>query len=754
MVPSGTDNYFIRTRSNVISQACKMGFKFILVLSLFGSLENVRGFSRNSDPIELVHWRWQCVNNKECIRGHPDDIDESQSSDPWLSLEGCKSLCGFHGSLWPQPEHVNLGQRLVPIQFDPVSSFFVDDIKSKQVLQALQGSWDIFYTHAQNLVRHHSSHKLTSTSSKSCNVHFQIARESLQLELYTPEDYELELKSSPDGVSVHIRATTFFGARHALETLSQMVTFDPLERTLQIVNSASIQDKPKFPYRGLLLDTGRNYFSVDAIRKIMDGMSYDKLNVLHWHMNEQQSFPFVSESVPHLTKYGAYGKDKLYYKEDVQGIVEYGRQRGIIVLPEFDAPAHASFGWEWGPKERMGNLVVCQKEEWADRERNLAAEPPSGQLNPVNPNVYEILEKLYGDMLEAFALPNQTVSMFHMGGDEVNFPCWAMDKDILGWLRDRRLDTNPDVNPEGFLKLWSFFQDKAKKRLVQANGGHEFKNNIIIWTSELAKPDVIERFLPSRDYVIQVWCESTDVWISQLLDKGYRLIFSNSDAWYLDCGFGAWVFSGQGHDNNWCSPFKSWKIFYENSPRNLVVNMGLEWDESVKKLVWGGEAAMWSEQVDEYGVESRIWPRLSAMAERLWSDPTTPWQYAEARMLEHRSRLVERGIKADAIQPEFCRQHQGWCFMPRKNMFNSDPFDPQMIEAELKGRDLSMEESLRLADIQRLSGVRKEPLVHQNSNSIGFLLIVSVILLVFYLNRRALLGTFVVLWRCLREKVV
>ncbi len=175
------------------------------------------------------------------------------------------------------------------------------------------------------------------------------------------------------------------------------------------------------------------------------------------------------------------------------------------------------------------------------------------------------------------------------------------------------------------------------------------------------------RYLPKEDYIIQLWCGGYDYWISDLLRKGYRTIFSNSDAWYLDCGFGAWIYSGQGNDNNWCSPFKSWKTVYMNSPRNLVAGQGLLWRE-VSNLVLGGEAAMWSEQVDEQAVESRVWPRLSALGERLWSDPppTQTWQDAERRFIQHRHRIVQRGVRADAVQPEFCRLHDGWCFMPVK----------------------------------------------------------------------------------------
>jgi len=71
-------------------------------------------------------------------------------------------------------------------------------------------------------------------------------------------------------------------------------------------------------------------------------------------------------------------------------------------------------------------------------------------------------------------------------------------------------------------------------------------------------------------------------------------------------------------------------------------------------------------KVDEQGAETRIWPRLSAVAERLWTDPTTSWMEAEIRMLQQRQRLVKAGIRADALQPEFCRQNDGWCYKAKK----------------------------------------------------------------------------------------
>lgn len=136
-----------------------------------------------------------------------------------------------------------------------------------------------------------------------------------------------------------------------------------------------------------------------------------------------------------------------------------------------------------------------------------------------------------------------------------------------------------------------------------------------------------------------------------MLEKGYRLILSNYDNFYLDCGFGHWMQEG----NNWCSPYKDWKTVYSNDFRYF--------DSKYSSQFLGGEACLWSEQVDHLSVDSRAWPRLSALAERLWTNPTTNWRQAISRMLIHRERLVENGIAAENLAPQWCQQHQGKCIL-------------------------------------------------------------------------------------------
>lgn len=123
---------------------------------------------------------------------------------------------------------------------------------------------------------------------------------------------------------------------------------------------------------------------------------------------------------------------------------------------------------------------------------------------------------------------------------------------------------------------------------------------------------------------------------------------SNYDALYFDCGFGAWVSEG----NNWCSPYIGWQKVYKNNLTHFGEYNG---------QFYGAEAALWSEQVDHHTMDGRVWPRLSALAERLWTNPSTNWREAESRMLIHRERLVENGIAAEALEPQWCLQHEGDC---------------------------------------------------------------------------------------------
>lgn len=460
-------------------------------------------------------------------------------------------------------------------------------------------------------------------------------------------------EESDNGIHVLITASNFYGARNALETLSQLIVYDNIRNEILIVGSGEIEDEPKFKYRGILLDTSRNYISVDGIKRTIEGMAMVKLNTFHWHITDSQSFPFVMKSQPELSELGAYSPEKVYTQADIEDVVQFAKIRGVRVLPEFDAPAHVGEGWQ------KKDLITCFNiQPW----QKYCAEPPCGQLDPSKDQVYDVLEDIYREMLEYFSYPD----LFHMGGDEVNVDCWNTSVPLQNWMLNRGWN----LTESDFMKLWGHFQDNALERLDKVNSQ---KVPIIMWTSRLTEEPFLTKYLNKDRYIIQIWTKGNDPQVQTLLQNGYKLIISNYDALYLDCGFGAWVTEG----NNWCSPYIGWQKVYDNRMETVAGDVFVN-------QIYGAEAALWTEQTDELSLDSRLWPRASALAERLWSsminfisicnafrlfdpfvqfiDPMSSWRNAESRMLVNRLRLVNiGGISAERLQPEWCLQNEGDC---------------------------------------------------------------------------------------------
>lgn len=269
----------------------------------------------------------------------------------------------------------------------------------------------------------------TSITRNKASININLNNNEDSLTLTTDESYNLTIRSSPDQttITINISAVTFFGARHALETVTQLMAYDQDYNSLQIVGNVEIEDRPAYPYRGLLLDTSRNYFSVDSIKKLIKAMSYNKLNTLHWHITDTHSFPIEIKTVPELLKYGAYDRSRIYSHDNVKDIVNHAKLHGVRVLPEFDQPAHCGEGWQFGESAGLGKLAVCVNQEpW----QNYCVEPPCGQLNPTNTNLYDVLQKIYSEYIELFK-----PDLFHAGGDEINLNCWNTTQEISNWLQ-------------------------------------------------------------------------------------------------------------------------------------------------------------------------------------------------------------------------------------------------------------------------------------------------------------------------------
>lgn len=197
----------------------------------------------------------------------------------------------------------------------------------------------------QNIRRECKTHCTSTSSTEEIVVHIIVHTNEIDLTWETNESYRLDIVAKVDQVIVQIDAMTVFGARHALETLSQLVTADVGDTDqssgLLLVASARIEDRPVYRHRGLMLDTARNFLPISAIERTIDGMGASKLNVFHWHITDSQSFPLEIPSVPQLTRYGAYSPKKIYSPNNIRHIVDYAKLRGVRVIIEIDAPSHA-----------------------------------------------------------------------------------------------------------------------------------------------------------------------------------------------------------------------------------------------------------------------------------------------------------------------------------------------------------------------------------------------------------------------------
>ncbi|XP_075234366.1 beta-hexosaminidase 1 [Lycorma delicatula] len=602
-------------------------------------------------------WTFKCFNNtckkiplktiSPATTISKKDDGKGNEKPELMSLNVCKLFCGKNtGVLWPLPTgNIVIKGPAVPIRSDNIEINSVAETTKEFTVETAT----IFKKLADDFKN--SLLKKLPKEGEVRDFHTTLTilailkdPEHTSLKLETDESYSINLfyDDSTKGVMTHVKADTYFGVRHALETLKQLIVYDEVKGNMVIPQKITITDKPAYPYRGLTLDTSRNFISLNSLKRTLDGMAANKLNMFHWHITDTHSFPFEPPSMPEFARYGAYSRDKIYRASDIREIVEYAKVKGVKVIPEFDAPAHVGEGWQWTYPE----MVVCfNKQPW----NQYCVEPPCGQLNPTIDMLYSrVLNDLYQDIFDVFDVD----TLFHMGGDEVHFQCWNETTDITEWMTKRGWKTND----EGFLQLWNYFQQHALELVMRAAGSK--KPNIILWTSKLTTGEALKKYLDKRQYIIQIWTKGNDPNVAELLNNGYRVIFSNYEALYFDCGFGGWVTDG----NNWCSPYIPWQTVYMNKPEELAREALLSnFTLATTKQILGQSAALWTEQADDHSIDNRFWPRASALAERTWTNPKTNWADAEYRFLHQRDNLVELGISADSLQPQWCYQHEGDC---------------------------------------------------------------------------------------------
>jgi hexosaminidase len=332
-------------------------------------------------------------------------------------------------------------------------------------------------------------------------INFKVADNKAKLDIGVDESYTLTVPQN--GGSATLSAKTWVGALRGLETFSQLVVE---ENNKLVAHTAKIVDAPTYGHRGILLDTSRQFYPVESILRILDAQSYNKMNVLHWHPTDSQSWPLYFKSHPELSKKGAYSAREVYNPSDVKKVISYAEALGIRVVLEIDMPAHTATIGESHP-----DLIVCGDEFWAA----YSAEPPAGQLNPTLNKTYDLVHDLISEATKIF--PD---TLYHAGGDEINTACWELNPGINAYVKAKGYSSTKEVWFEFTTKILDYVTSKAKKRPI-------------IWEDPVKDGGDYP-----KNTVIQAWVNPPSTYTA----KGYDVIVTNYDYFYLDCGHGGKFF--------------------------------------------------------------------------------------------------------------------------------------------------------------------------------------------------------------------
>jgi hexosaminidase len=406
------------------------------------------------------------------------------------------------------------------------------------------------------------------------------------------EDESYTLEITPTGAK--LQAATTLGTLHGLQTFLQLVSITSDGFSAPAV---SIQDQPRFPWRGLMIDSSRHFIPLPVLRRNLDGLEAVKMNVFHWHLSDNQGFRLESHKYPKLQSEGS---DGLYYtQEDVRELIAYARDRGIRVVPEFDMPGHSTAWLAGYPELASGTGAYTVERKWGIFD-------PA--MDPTSDKTYKFLNEFIGEMTKLF--PDQ---YFHIGGDEVNGKEWDANPKVQEFMKAHGIKSN--------VELQAYFSQHVQE-IVSKHG-----KTTVGW-DEVLIPGV------PKTVVIQSW-RGPDA-LAAAAKQGYRGILSNG--YYIDLGWSA-------------------ARHYAVDPlAGAAANLTPE----ERERILGGESAMWSEFVNAENVDSRIWPRNAAIAERFWSPQGTTDVDSMYRRMEAESvRLEWLGLTQRTYQRQMVQRMAG-----------------------------------------------------------------------------------------------
>ena len=365
------------------------------------------------------------------------------------------------------------------------------------------------------------------------------------------EDESYQLEVTPQ--QARLTAPTPVGVLRGMETFLQLVDLNAQGFGAPAVR---IVDRPRFPWRGLMIDVCRHWIPAEVLKRNIDAMAAVKLNVLHLHLTDDQGFRIESKKYPKLQELGSDGH--YYTQAQMTELIAYARDRGIRVVPEIEMPGHSTSWYVGYPELASGPGPYQIERKWGIFDPT---------LDPTREETYTFLDGLIGEIAALF--PDEYL---HVGGDEVNGKQWDTNPRIVAFKQAHGMKDNADLQ---------LYFNRHLLPIVQKHG-----KKMIGW-DEIFHPD-----LP-KDIVVHSWRGPES--LAQTARLGYMSILSNG--YYLD-------FALPPAD------------YYRVDP---LAGAAASLTPEQASRILGGEACMWSEFVTPENIDSRIWPSTAAIAERFWS---------------------------------------------------------------------------------------------------------------------------------------
>lgn len=488
-----------------------------------------------------------------------------------------------------------------------------------------------------------------------------------RLSVENDESYTLEITKN----TIRLKAPTPLGILHGFQTLLQLPEY---QKEGVVFPTLKIEDAPRFPWRGLMLDVSRHWISKEAVLRQLDGMAANKMNVFHWHLTDYQGFRVESKVYPKLHEMGSDGN--FYTQEEIKEVIAYAMDRGIRVIPEFDLPGHAT-SWFVGYPE----LATAPGSYTLDKK--------FGVLNPVmdptKNGVYRFLDTFFQEMATLF--PDEYI---HIGGDEVHTHDWENSKTVQAFMKAKGWTEYNDLQNHFNGKVQRILEKHGKKMMGWDEILHpSLDENIIVqsWRSHKSLFEALQRggtaILSNGYYLDHKLSAGKHYSVDPAILPGAVDIEpdpNNWETWDITVNFGegeiesSLTLFGEGEERRgffalmdggnmafqsatrtadklnfkFLSDYGEIAVNADITDNTMTGKMGLgllkmpftgelsgsndiagtspptierikPLTEEEKSRLLGGEACMWTEVATEDNIDSRIWPRTAAIAEKFWS---------------------------------------------------------------------------------------------------------------------------------------